>query len=88
MAATHQTALTALELPLEFVHHDVECAHSIACHAACAHDVATATPDECDLANFAFGDAPVRLLDESHFGALYRTEVAVEVTNLLVDRPL
>jgi hypothetical protein len=88
MAAADETALSALELPLEFVHHDVECAHGITCHCACPHDVAAAAPDECDLADFAFGDAPVWLLDESDFGAFDRTEIPVEVTNLLVDRPL
>jgi hypothetical protein len=88
MAAAHKASLTTLKLPLEFVHHVVESAHGIACHCTRPHDVAATASDECDLANFAFGDPAVGLLDESDFGAFNRTEIPVEVTNLLVDSPL
>jgi hypothetical protein len=85
VAAAHETALTPLQLPLEFVHHRVESGHGIARHGAGSDDVSAATPDQRDLAYLALVDAPVRLLDEADLGALDGIEIAVEVTNLFVD---
>jgi hypothetical protein len=84
VAATNEQTLATLQLALQLVHHRVECRRRIAGHRTSAKHVSAATPDERDLANLAFGNPAMRLLDKSNLGPLDGLEIAVEMTNLLV----
>jgi hypothetical protein len=75
VAAPHQAALPTLELALQFVHHGVESGHRVARHRAGPHHVAAAASDKGDLADFALGGAPMRLLDKPDLGPLDAIEI-------------
>jgi hypothetical protein len=85
VAAVDQATLAALELALQFVHHGVESGHRVARHGAGTDHVAGAATDEGDFAHLALSDPTMGLFDKPDLGSLDGIEVAVEVTNLLVD---
>jgi hypothetical protein len=83
VAAPYEAALAAFQLPHEFVHHGVESGHAVAGHRPGPHDVAATY--QCHFADFALGHPSVGLLDKPDLSALDDIEVAIEVTDFLVD---